>query len=67
VGLKLKETHQLLYYADDVDQLENNTEIIYIKTQKFQLILIRKFVSKEGTDCTGMLLSRYENHDIKIL
>jgi hypothetical protein len=70
VGLKLNGTQQLLVYADDMDLLGDNIDIIKKNTQT--LIETSKEVvlevNAEKTKCT--LLSRYQNagqnHDIKI-
>jgi hypothetical protein len=43
VGLKLNGTHQLLVYADDVNLLGDNIEIIKKNAQTF-FALVRRFV-----------------------
>jgi ankyrin repeat protein len=70
VGLKLDEIHQLLLYADDVNLLEDNINIIKKNTQT--LIDASKEVGLEvNTEKTKyMLLSRHQNagknHHIEI-
>jgi hypothetical protein len=70
VGLKLNGTHQLLVYADDVNLLGDNIDIIKRNTQT--LIDASKQVGLEvKTEKTKyMLLSRHQNvrqkHDITI-
>jgi hypothetical protein len=70
VGLKLNGTQQLLHYADDVNLLEDNMDII--KENRGTLIETSKeFVLEVKTDETKhMFLSRHrnaeQNHYIKI-
>jgi hypothetical protein len=66
VGLNLYGTHQLLIYADDVNVLGDNIDTIKKNTQT--LIGTSKEVGLEvNTEKTKyMLLSRHQNHDIKI-
>jgi hypothetical protein len=70
MGLKLNGTHQLLVYADDVNLLANNVDII--KKSSETLIDASKEVGLEvNTEKTKyILLSRHQNagqnHDIKI-
>jgi hypothetical protein len=71
VGLKLKGTHQLLVYADDVNLLGDNTDTTKKNTET--LICPSKEVGLEAnaekTNCT--LPSRHQNagqnHDLKIV
>jgi hypothetical protein len=69
-GLKLNGTHQLLFYAEDVNILGDNTETIKEKTQT--LSDASKEIGLEvNTETTMyMTLSRHQNtghnHDIKI-
>jgi hypothetical protein len=70
VGLKLNGTHQLLVYADDVNLLKDNIDIIKESTEP--LIDASKEVGPEvnAEKTKYMLLSRHQNagqnHNIKI-
>jgi hypothetical protein len=70
VGLKKNATHQLLFYADDVNLLGDNIDTIKRNTQT--LIDTSKGVGLEVNtkETKYMLLSRHQNarqnHDIKI-
>jgi hypothetical protein len=47
VELKLKGTHKLLSYADDVNLLGDNIDTINKKTRKLSLMLLRRLVYKK--------------------
>jgi hypothetical protein len=68
LGLKLNGTHQPLAYADDVNLLRDNTDII--KKYNETLIPASKEVGLEVNIEKTMYMSHYQNawqnHDIKI-
>jgi hypothetical protein len=57
VGLKLNGTHQLLAYAEDVNLLGDNIDIVKRNTET--LIDTSKKIKIEKTKYTRMLLSRH--------
>jgi hypothetical protein len=70
VGLKLKGTRQLLVYADDMNLLGDNTDIIKKNAQNL-IDTIKEVGLEVNTEQTMyMLLSRHQNaaqnHDINI-
>jgi hypothetical protein len=70
VGLKLNGTHQLLFYADDVNLLGDNIDTVKKNTETL-IDTIKEIGLEVNTEKTKyMLLSLYQNegqnHDIKM-
>jgi hypothetical protein len=61
VGLKLNETYQLLFYADDVNLLRDNIDIIKKNTETLIGASTEDGLEVNAEKTEYMLLSRHQN------